>query len=104
MQRGRTGRIVAGIVAVATVTVGLGLSGAGAGESSDQFENLKPIKAPSPCKNDPGVSDTEIKIGTIIPDVRARSRSSTAGRSTASRPGSPRPTPRRSSATARSPS
>ena len=64
--RGRGG-LVAGHRGVATATVGLGLPGAAAGDSSDQFENLKPIKAPSPCKNDPGVTDTEIKIGTIVP-------------------------------------
>jgi hypothetical protein len=68
MRRNRLGRIVGGVVAVATITVGMGLSGtAGAASSGDQFENLKPVKEPSPCKNDPGVSDSEIKIGTIIP-------------------------------------
>ena len=51
------------------VTVGLGVSGAGGATSNpaDQFKNLKQIKAPSPCKNDPGVTDTEIKIGSIVP-------------------------------------
>ena len=68
MGRGGIGRVLAAACAVAMATVGLGLAGsAGAASSSDQFKNLKPVKEPSPCKNDPGVEDTEIKIGTIIP-------------------------------------
>ena len=43
-----------------------GVSGA-ATDPSDQFDKLKPIKAPNPCKNDTGVTDTEIKVGTIVP-------------------------------------
>jgi branched-chain amino acid transport system substrate-binding protein len=68
MGRGRIGRCLAGLCALALATVGLGLAGsAGAASSGGQFKNLKPVKEPSPCKNDPGVSDTEITIGTIIP-------------------------------------
>lgn len=37
---------------------------AAAGET-DRFADLERIEAPNPCVNDPGVSDTEIKIGTI---------------------------------------
>jgi branched-chain amino acid transport system substrate-binding protein len=62
-------RAVAGVSVLAAASVGLlatGTAGA-ASDPSDQFDNLKPIKAPNPCKDDPGVTDTEIKIGSIIP-------------------------------------
>jgi branched-chain amino acid transport system substrate-binding protein len=57
-----------GLTAAAMVTVGLGLSGAaGAADNpADQFKDLKEIKPPNPCRNDPGVTDTEIKIGSIV--------------------------------------
>ncbi|HSO94920.1 MAG TPA: ABC transporter substrate-binding protein [Acidimicrobiia bacterium] len=42
-------------------------SGGGGSGGSGQFKNLKPVKAPSPCTNDPGVSDSEIKVGAILP-------------------------------------
>jgi branched-chain amino acid transport system substrate-binding protein len=69
MKRHRLGRAVVGICAVALVTAGLGISGTAgaASDSGNQFKNLKPIKAPSPCKDDPGITDTEIKIGSIVP-------------------------------------
>jgi branched-chain amino acid transport system substrate-binding protein len=69
MKRRRFARIVVGVSAAALVTVGLGISGASGATSNpaDQFKNLKEIKAPSPCKNDPGITDTEIKIGSIVP-------------------------------------
>ena len=73
MKARRLSRVVAGLCVLATASVGIlatGTAGA-ASDPSDQFDNLKPIKAPSPCKNDPGVTDTEIKIGTIIADVGA---------------------------------
>ena len=69
MKARRLSRVVAGLCVLATASVGIlatGTAGA-ASDPSDQFDNLKPIKAPSPCKNDPGVSDSEIKIGTITP-------------------------------------
>jgi branched-chain amino acid transport system substrate-binding protein len=42
------------------VTTATGGSGA-----ASQFANLKEIAAPSPCVNDPGVTDTGIKLGVI---------------------------------------
>jgi branched-chain amino acid transport system substrate-binding protein len=76
MKRRRFARIVVGLCAAALVTVGLGVSGAaGAENPADQFKNLKEIKPPSPCKNDPGVSDTEIKIGSIVPTSGASATS-----------------------------
>lgn len=44
-------------------------SGGGGSGGSGQFKNLKPVKTPSPCTNDPGVSDTEIKVGAILPQT-----------------------------------
>ena len=78
MKERRWGRAIAGLCILATISVGVATSGA-AGAASDaaggtasdtsgtQFSKLKPIKAPNPCKNDPGVSDSEIKIGSVIP-------------------------------------
>jgi branched-chain amino acid transport system substrate-binding protein len=42
-------------------------SGGGGSGGSGQFKNLKPVKAPSPCTNDPGVSNTAINVGAILP-------------------------------------
>ena len=69
MKARRWARAVAGVAVLATASVGLlttGVAGA-ASDSSTQFDNLKPIKAPSPCKNDTGVDDSTIKVGTIVP-------------------------------------
>ncbi len=69
MKARRLSRVVAGLCVLAIASVGIlatGTAGA-ASDPSDQFANLKPIKAPNPCKNDPGVTDSEIKIGTIVP-------------------------------------
>lgn len=44
-------------------------SGGGGSGGSGQFKNLKPVKTPSPCTNDPGVGDTEIKVGAILPQT-----------------------------------
>jgi branched-chain amino acid transport system substrate-binding protein len=68
MKAHRWVRAVAGISVLAAASVGLLAAGAsGAADPSAQFDKLKPIKAPSPCKNDPGVSADEIKIGSIVP-------------------------------------
>ena len=39
--------------------------GGKSGQPADQFADLKRISEPKPCVNDPGVTDTEIKVGTI---------------------------------------
>ena len=62
--------VVLGVALGATGLVGTAAaSGAGSSGSggSGQFKNLKPVKAPSPCTNDPGVSASEIKVGAILP-------------------------------------
>ncbi len=42
-----------------------GDAGSKGGPAADQFADLKRVPEPKPCTNDPGVSDTEIKVGTI---------------------------------------
>ena len=69
MKARRWVRAIAGLSVLAAASVGLlatGVAGA-AQDPSAQFDNLKPIKAPSPCKNDTGVDDSTIKVGTIVP-------------------------------------
>jgi branched-chain amino acid transport system substrate-binding protein len=44
-----------------STTAGGGRSGA----PTDQFADLKRVPEPDPCENDPGVTDTEIKVGAI---------------------------------------
>ncbi|HWS47202.1 MAG TPA: ABC transporter substrate-binding protein [Acidimicrobiia bacterium] len=41
----------------------------------NQFANLKPIAAPNPCVNDPGMSSSEIKVGVIVPQTGAQAAS-----------------------------
>jgi branched-chain amino acid transport system substrate-binding protein len=62
-----------GICALATATLGLGISGTAgaASDPADQFKDWKKIKAPNPCKLDPGVTDDGIKIGSIVPSSGA---------------------------------
>ena len=68
MKARRWVRAIAGVSVLAAASVGLLATGtAGAADSSTQFDNLKPLKAPSPCKNDTGVTDSSIKVGTIVP-------------------------------------
>jgi branched-chain amino acid transport system substrate-binding protein len=69
MKARRWVRAIAGLSVLAAASTGLLTSGtAGAADdSSTQFDNLKPIKAPSPCKNDSGVDDSTIKVGAIVP-------------------------------------
>ncbi len=68
MKARRWVRTVAGVSVLAAASLGVLATGtAGAADDSTQFDNLKPIKAPNPCKNDTGVSADEIKIGSIIP-------------------------------------
>jgi branched-chain amino acid transport system substrate-binding protein len=45
----------------------------------NQFKNLKPIKAPKNCSDVPGVSDTEIKVGTLLPTSGASAQSFASG-------------------------
>jgi branched-chain amino acid transport system substrate-binding protein len=68
MKAHRWVRAVVGVSILATASVGLLATGtAGAADSGTQFDNLKPIKAPKPCKNDTGVTDDTIKVGAIVP-------------------------------------
>ena len=70
MKARSLGRVIAAVAILAMGTTGMlaaGTAGAASKDPSTQFDKLKKIKEPNPCKNDPGVTDTEIKIGTIIP-------------------------------------
>ncbi|HLM18710.1 MAG TPA: ABC transporter substrate-binding protein [Acidimicrobiia bacterium] len=68
MKARRWVRAIAGISVLAAASVGLLATGAtGATDPSAQFDKLKPIKAPNPCKNDTGVTDDTIKVGAIVP-------------------------------------
>jgi branched-chain amino acid transport system substrate-binding protein len=51
---------------------------AGAGEGD--FDDLEKIKPPSPCEDDPGVSDTEIKVGAILPTSGPQAQSFSSAR------------------------
>jgi branched-chain amino acid transport system substrate-binding protein len=60
------GKRFGSIVAVLGLTVAVGAGGvAFAGTSKPDFSKLKKIKEPSPCKNDPGVTDDTIKVGVL---------------------------------------
>ncbi|MCU1462948.1 MAG: hypothetical protein JWO37_3023 [Acidimicrobiales bacterium] len=43
--------------------------GSSAAAAAGPFDNLKHMDAPNPCKLDPGVSATEIKVGGIAPET-----------------------------------
>ena len=47
--------------------------------AANQFKNLKPVKAPKDCSDVPGVTDTEIKVGTLLPTSGASAQSFAAG-------------------------
>ena len=64
----RSLRVVFGILLAFTLVCVGGPAGAAKSDGTkNQFKNLKPVKEPSPCKNDPGVSGSEIKVGGILP-------------------------------------
>jgi ABC-type branched-subunit amino acid transport system substrate-binding protein len=41
----------------------------------NQFANLQKIAPPNPCVNDPGVTDTDIKVGLIVPQTGPQAQS-----------------------------
>ncbi len=55
------------MVAVLGLVVGIGTTGVAfaGGHTKPDFSKLKPIKEPSPCKNDPGITDDTIKTGVL---------------------------------------
>jgi branched-chain amino acid transport system substrate-binding protein len=71
-------------VALGALTLAFGLTVATAATATaqgddNQFEDLKPIKAPKDCSDVPGVSDTEIKVGTLLPTSGPSAQSFAAG-------------------------
>jgi branched-chain amino acid transport system substrate-binding protein len=75
-------RRLAGIVVTLVVAVGLGTSAVTAEAKSGKpdFSKLKPIKAPADCSDKPGVSDSEIKVGVLLPSSGPSATSFAAGR------------------------
>ena len=73
-RRLRAVTVVAAFVLVPALIWSVPASAAKSG-SKNQFKNLKPIKEPNPCKNDPGVTATEIKVGGLIPTTGAQAQS-----------------------------
>src|SRR5262245_20302383 len=79
MERRRIGRVVVAVSAALAVMAGLGLSQVAGAASSDteqgsefgkptgEFKNLKHMAEPKNCNNpDPGITNDEIKIGSIV--------------------------------------
>jgi ABC-type branched-subunit amino acid transport system substrate-binding protein len=60
--------VAALVLALAAMGLASGTAGAaGGGGGGAQFPGPKPGKASTPCTNDPGISDTQIKVGGILP-------------------------------------
>ncbi len=78
MANRRLGVVLCALTLAFGVTVGTATTVA-AQSSGNQFKNLKHIKAPKDCSNVPGVSDTEIKVGTLLPTSGASAQSFAAG-------------------------
>jgi branched-chain amino acid transport system substrate-binding protein len=68
-------KVGVGILSALTLA---GVSATDVGAGGGDFDDLEPIEAPSPCENDPGVSDTEIKIGAIAPQSGPQAQSFSA--------------------------
>ena len=64
-----TRRTLGAIVLTVGLVVGGFAAAAGAAGSyyTDGFKKLKPVKEPTSCKNEPGITDIEIKVGGIVP-------------------------------------
>lgn len=73
-------RRVASVLIVLGLALGLIGAGGVAGAKEGDFEDLKPIKAPKDCSDVPGVTDSEIKVGVLIPSSGASATSFAAGR------------------------
>lgn len=83
MARRRSVRFAVAAVAVAAVAVGCsnetsntsassGTTRTGNGAAKGAFADLKKVAEPNPCTADPGVTDTQIKVGGIFPESGAR--------------------------------
>ena len=67
MKARRGFRVVAAASVVAVVALGLGVGPASAQQIDKQVKNIKKIKPPKNCPEIQGVTDSEIKIGSITP-------------------------------------
>ena len=68
------------VLAVVLGTGGIAATAAGAGSDKPDFSKLKPIKPPKDCSDNPGVTDSEIKIGVLIPSSGPSAQSFASGR------------------------
>jgi branched-chain amino acid transport system substrate-binding protein len=71
------------MVAVLGLVLGVGTTGVAfaGGNTNTDFSKLKPIKAPKDCSDVPGVSDSEIKVGVLIPSSGPSATSFASGKS-----------------------
>ena len=67
MKARRRIRVAAATCVVAIAAVGLGAGVASAQQIDPAVKNVKKVTAPKKCPSIPGVTDTEIKVGTIAP-------------------------------------
>jgi branched-chain amino acid transport system substrate-binding protein len=58
---------IACAIAVGALGLGVGAASAQSGPIDPAVKNVKKVKAPKDCSNVPGVTDTDIKVGTIAP-------------------------------------
>jgi branched-chain amino acid transport system substrate-binding protein len=67
MKARRGYRVAAAICATAVATLGLGIGAATAQKIDPQVKNIKKVKTPKNCPDIQGVTDGEIKVGSIAP-------------------------------------
>lgn len=58
---------IAALTALGVAMIGVAPAGAASKDPRAQFKSLKPVKEPKTCKDEPGVTDTEIKVAAIAP-------------------------------------
>ena len=66
-RRGIRSVAIACAVAVGALGLGVGAASAQSGPIDPAVKSVKKVKAPKDCSNVQGVTDTDIKIGTIAP-------------------------------------
>jgi len=67
MKARRSIRVAVAAIAVSVVAVGLGVGPVGAQQIDPAVKNIKKVKTPKNCPSIQGVTDTEIKVGSIAP-------------------------------------
>jgi len=67
MKARRSVRVAVAAIAVSVVAVGLGVGPVSAQQIDPKVKNIKKVKTPKDCPSIQGVTDSEIKVGTIAP-------------------------------------